>query len=388
MPILFLIVLVIMGSFAMLLPAIIYVLENMGASISASTPILAAYSLAQFLAGPQWGRLSDRLGRKPMLLAALLIAGFAYTAISIYADTVYKLLFFMVIAGFAAGAMAVVFASVADLTSEDNRTKGMGVVGAAIGMAFVVGTAIGGSIAGTTAAEASLMPPAVVAAASCFTGCLLVLLLFREPTNQVDASLVRPDRLQAFRRIARHPSLLKLCLVILVFTSCLALMEPLMPKYVNVHFGWGPIEMRNLFMFIGAVLVVVQGGLVGPISKRFGERNLLKAALLVMILGLGLLAAWPSPQIVYVALLLTSVGTACFTASSLSLASREAEAHEKGAVMGVAQSMQALGRFVGPMLAGLLFDIAYWLPFAIGSLSVLILYFVVLRLFRVFQAAA
>lgn len=388
MPILFFIVLVIMGSFAMLLPAIIYVLENLGASISASTPVLAAYSLAQFLAGPQWGRLSDRLGRKPMLMAALAVACFAYAGMYLYADTLYKLLFFMVIAGFAAGAMAVVFASVADVTTEENRTKGMGVVGAAIGMAFVAGTAIGGSIAGTTAANASLAPPAAVAASSCLVGLLAVLLFFREPSAHADIPLGKADRLQAFRRIARHPALLKLCVVILVFTSCLALMEPLMPKYVNVHFGWGPVEMRNLFIFIGAVLVVVQGGLVGPISKRFGERNMLKAALIIMIAGLGLLAALPSPELVYVALLLTSVGTACFTASSLSLASREAEAHEKGAVMGVAQSMQALGRFVGPMLAGLLFDVAYWLPFTVGSISVLCLYFVVLRLFRVFQVAA
>lgn len=380
MPVLFAVVLIIMGSFAMQLPAIIYVLENMGASISAATTVLSAYSLMQFLAGPQWGRLSDKFGRKPMLVGALLIGCLAYLAMYLYADTFPKLMVLMAMAGLAAGGLAVVFATVADLTTEENRTKGMGLVGASIGLAFVLGTALGGSIAGDTATSANLSAPALAAAVSCGLGVVLVLVFFKEPkVHQAEPALVQSGRLAAFGRIAKHSELLRLCLVILVFTTCLALMEPLMPIYINVHFGWGPIEMRNLFIFIGVILVIVQGGLVGPISKRIGDQRMLKGSLLVMATGLLVLAFLPLPEFVYVALLLTSIGSACFTASSLSIASQEAEDHEKGAIMGVAQSMQALGRFFGPLMAGVLFEFERSLPFLGGAIAIVILYGVVLQ---------
>ena len=371
MPVLFFTVLVIMGSFAMLLPAIMYVLENLGLSNSYSTPIIAIYSLAQFIAGPQWGRLSDRLGRKPVLAVALVGGTVAYGTMAFLSGTVLALFSSMAMAGFCAGSLAVVFAAVSDITTEENRTKGMGVIGAGIGLSFVVGTAIGGSMSGSSAADASITWPAFGAAMACFAGVLLVLTVMKEtkdlspPRANEEAKVA--GRLDAFRAVGRHPVLFQLCLLIFGFTLCLALMEPMIPRYINVHFNWGPIEMRNIFIFIGAVLVVVQGAMVGPLAKRFGEVMITRTGLTLMGIGLFVLAAIPQPEYMAAALVCTSIGTALFNASALSLASRKAHEHERGAVLGVAQSMQALGRSVGPLVTGAMFDFNMALPFYAGA---------------------
>lgn len=381
MPVLFAAVLVIMGSFAMLLPAIMFVLANLGLSNGFSTPIIAVYSLAQFIAGPQWGRLSDKLGRKPVLAVALMGGTIAYAAMGYFSSNAIALFLTMGLAGLCAGSLAVVFAAVSDITSEENRTKGMGLIGAAIGLSFVVGTAIGGTVSGSSAAGASIVYPAFSAAMACASGVLIVLFFLTEtkPINigEDDKAALPAGRMDAFRAVGRHPMLFRLCCLIFGFTFCLALMEPMIPRYINVHFDWGPVEMRNIFIFIGAILVIVQGTLVGPLAKRLGELVVTRVGLTLMGVGLLILAVLPQPMALAFALVCTSVGTALFNASALSLASHKADAHERGAVMGVAQSMQALGRSVGPMMTGFMFDIDVALPFFVGASLVVGMIFII-----------
>lgn len=379
----------------MLLPSILYVLGNMGISPSYSTPILAAYSLAQFFAGPQWGRLSDQIGRKKVLYSAMFMASLAYFSMSLFASDVYILFVTMVWAGGCAGALAVIVAAVADLTTTETRTKGMGMVGASIGLAFVCGTAVGGSIAGKTAETATIIAPATASAIACLVGALAVLFFFKESrlvsasiagqVNQDEKPVSVAGRLDAFRKIARHPALLKLSFLILAYTFCLALLESVVPIYVKDQFDWGPPQLRNVFIFVGVILVVVQGGLVGPLAARLGERKLVLVGLLLMATGLLMLGLFPSSTWLYVSILFTFVGTALFNASSMSLASHEAEDHEKGAILGVVQSMQALGRSFGPMIAGMMYDFHDKTPFLTGGLLIIILLFIFVRLTRQFH---
>ncbi len=386
-----------MGSFAMLLPSIMHVLANMGYSASLSTPILAAYSVAQFIAGPQWGRLSDQKGRKKILYSAMFMGSLAYLSMSLFGSNVIVLFITMAWAGLCGGAMAVIVAAVADMTTTETRTKGMGMVGASIGMAFVCGTAVGGAIAGETTATATIVAPATAASIACLTGALAVFFFFKE-SRKADISIIENDagknaapavlagRLDAFRKIARHSTLLKLCFLILGFTFCLALLESIVPIYTKDLFSWGPPELGRVFVFVGIIMVVVQGGLVGPLASRFGERKLVGTGLALMASGLLLLATLPSPAYLYLSLSVTFVGAALFTASSMSLASHEAEDHEKGAILGVVQSMQSLGRSVGPMVAGLMYDYHQATPFLTGGMLVLCLLFIFIRLTRQFHA--
>jgi MFS family permease len=364
---------IIMGSFAMLLPAIMYVLENMGVSTGFSTPVIAAYSLAQFISGPQWGRLSDRIGRKRALCFALTGSTISFLIMALFASEVWVLFITMVMAGFFSGALAVVFAAVSDITTQENRTRGMGILGAGIGLSFVIGTAIGGSVAGDTAATASILGPAFAASIACFSGFMVILLFFKETykpsqhTEAADLPSSQLSRFAAFQSVARHSGLLKLSFLILAFTFSLALMEPLVPKYIKVHFGWGPVEMRNIFIFMGLTIAITQGGLVGPLARRFGEYKLVTTGLGLMAFGLIMLASIPQEIFIIIALTLTGLGTALFNASALSMAATQAQAHERGAVMGVVQSMQSLGRSFGPMLTGFLFDLSWAIPFWLGG---------------------
>lgn len=402
MPILFGSVFVVMGSFAMLLPGILYVLGNMGLSPSLSTPILAAYSLAQFFAGPQWGRLSDQIGRKKVLFSAMFMGSLAYLCMSLFADNVVLLFFTMVWAGACAGTLAVIVAAVSDITTAETRTKGMGLVGASIGLAFIFGTAIGGSISGANAEAATIVEPAMMSFLACLIGSLVVLIFFKETKFSAETvsqgrngntledvsaasaarSVATPGRLDAFKKIARHPALLKLSFLILIFTFCLALFEPVVPIFVKDQFNWGPPELRNVYIFVGCIFVLVQGGLIGPLAKLLGERKLVLIGLLLTATGLLLLGVLASKIVLYVSLIFVFVGTALFNASSMSLASHEAEDHEKGAVLGVVQSMQALGRSIGPMVAGVMYDFHQTVPFITGGVLVILLFIMFIRLTR------
>ena len=377
MPILFVAVLVIMGSFAMLLPSIIYVLSNMGLSSGLSTPILAVYSFAQFIAGPRWGRLSDKIGRKKTLAITLIGSAVSYGVMAGFADSIGFLFGAMMFAGVFAGGLAVVFASVSDITSNHNRTQGMGVIGAGIGLAFIIGTAIGGSISGSSAETASLVGPAGGASIASALGFVLLLLFMKEtlPTDVLETSTKgnRGDHEAPFQQLRGNLPLVKLSALIFGFTFCLALMEPLIPKYIEFYFDWGPKEMRNIFLYVGVILVVVQGGLVGRLARRWGERVVARNGLVLMGTGLLGLALFPQANYMLLSLALTSVGAAFFNAATMSLASQLAGDNQKGTTMGVAQSMQSLGRSFGPLIAGVLFDVRSDVPFWVASIIVFIL---------------
>ncbi len=377
MPTLFAAVLVIMGSFAMLLPSIIYVLSNMGLSSSLSTLILAAYSMAQFLAGPRWGRLSDLIGRKQALLYALTGSAVSYGLMAAFADSVWALFITMTLAGVYAGALAVVFAAVSDITTTENRTKGMGVIGAGIGLAFVLGTAVGGSISGGSAETASLVGPAGAASIAAALGLLFLYWRMTETLSpeirEANASVSDTPAPTLLSRLQNNGHLAKLSLLIFFFTLCLAMMEPLIPPYVRYHFDWGPKEMRNIFLYVGVILILVQGGLVGRLARKWGEQKLAKLGLVFMMIGLLGLALFPEVMPMMASLTFTSIGGAFFSAATLSLASLLSDKEVRGATMGVAQSMQALGRSFGPLVAGVLFDIRTDIPFWTASIVVFIL---------------
>lgn len=369
MPILFLVIFVVMAGFAALLPSIMYVLENLGTSQAAATPILASYSFAQFIVGPLWGRLSDRFGRRPMLLLTLAGSVLSYLYLANFNANASFILVGFLLAGIWAGNTSVVLAAVADITTAENRAKGMGMVGAGIGLAFTVGPFLGAMIGGADAASATIGAPSLLSASLCALGFIVVLFRFKE-TLQSDENTHLPERisrLEAFARIKSRPILLQICLMMLFFTVPLAMMESILSYFMETKFFWGPPNMGKLFLFIGLVLMIVQGGLIGRLNKRFGERSLARAGVILMGSGLFGIVLAPTTVLIYVAVALTSAGTALFNTSTASLVSHRASASERGAVMGVFQSMQSLGRSTGPLIAGLLNQQLNGLPMLAGG---------------------
>jgi MFS family permease len=368
MPILFLVIFVVMAGFALLLPSILYVIVNMGATQAGATAMLASYSFAQFLIGPFLGRLSDRMGRRPMLIFTLAGSTLSYLFLASWAVTPPLVLVALVLAGLFAGNTAVVLAAVTDITDSENRAKGMGMVGAGIGLAFTVGPPVGALLGGNAADSATIAQPALVAAALCGLGLVTVMARMKETLDAgEDAASSRVSRLQAFGLIVRRPVLMQICLMMLFFTIPLSLMETTVGFYAETRFLWGPPELGAMFFVIGTTLMVVQGGLIGPLTKRFGEKALARAGVVMMGVGLFAIVLVPLDLFIYPAVALASVGVALFNTSMSTLASHRTTAAERGMVMGVFQSMQSLGRSSAPLIAGFLNQQMNGLPMIVGG---------------------
>lgn len=388
MPILFLVVFVVMAAFALLLPSILFVLVNMGASQAGATATLASYSFAQFLVGPMLGRMSDRLGRRPILIYTLVGSTLSYLFLILFASSPFSVLVALLLAGVCAGNTAVVLASVTDLTDAENRAKGMGLVGAGIGLAFTVGPPLGAFLGGTNAGTATIFGPALVGIGLCGLGLLGVLFKMKETLGKAgDVTPSQVNRLQAFALILRRPVLMQICLMMLFFTVPLSLMETTVGFYAEIRFLWGPRELGVMFFVIGMTLMIVQGGLIGRLTKLFGEKALARAGVIMMGGGLFAIILSPKALFIYPAVLLASVGVALFNTSMSTLASHRSNPAERGMVMGVFQSMQSLGRSLAPLAAGYLNQLSNGLPMIVGAAMIGCVFFWILLLYgRIDQA--
>lgn len=375
MPVLFFIILLDIAGFGILLPSIMFVLSNMGAGPGYATLIIAMYSLSQFLAGPFWGRMSDRIGRKPILMISMFGAFLAYLLMAA-AKTPEMILVSRILAGLMAGNIATAYAAVSDLTTAQNRAKGMGVLGAAFGLGFVVGPMIGGFLGGDTPETANIYYPAMASAVMVSLAILSTFFFFKEslPAKNRAELAAQPHigRLEALRRVTSRPVLIRFCAFIFMMSLTAALLEPVIPLLLGNRYGWGPINLGYIFTVVGLVIAIVQGGLIGRLTNRFGEKNLVKTAFVMLIIGLFLIINTPIAYGVVLGLVFTGVATTLFTTSMTALVSHRAGPTERGLVMGVVQSMQALGRSVGPLVAGVMF--AYWeeLPYAVGIVLMVI----------------
>ncbi|PHS77985.1 MAG: hypothetical protein COB56_00130 [Robiginitomaculum sp.] len=375
MRILFFIILLDIAGFGILLPSIMFVLENMGAGPAYASIIIATYSIGQFIAGPFWGALSDRIGRKPVLAIALSGAFLAYI-LMVFAKTPEMILLSRAFAGLMAGNIATAYAAIADLTPPKDRAKGMGVLGAAFGLGFVIGPAIGGYLGGATPETANIVYPAIASAVLSVMAILAIIFLFKETLDEKHRQEIlakpRVSRLEAIKKVAAHPVLITFCVFIFLVSTTGALMDPVTPLLVGNRYGWGPEQMGHIFVIVGISIIIVQGGLVGRMAKTFGEKNMVRIAFVSLISGLALIIYTPISYGVVLGFCLTGIGSTLFTTGISALASHRAAPHERGLVMGVIQSMQSLGRSIGPLFAGSLFVIWQGLPYSVGIVLVTI----------------
>ncbi|WP_417463922.1 MFS transporter [Kordiimonas sp.] len=387
MPILFLVIFVVMGSFAMLLPSIMFVLKNLGANEAWATPILASYSFAQFLTGPYWGKVSDRWGRKPVLICGLILAACAYGFIAVWADSVLHMHMSLVLAGACAGNSAVLYAAVTDITGREGRAKGMGIMGAGVGLAFTIGPAIGAMLSGVSAEAADITAPATVSALACLAGACIVVIWFKETLQRESdgAPETHAGRIAAFLKVSAKPALMQLAVAMCFFTLALSMMEAIMSYLMNARLGWGPKDLGIMFSYFGVILIVVQGGLVGRLARRFGEERLALAGVSMMGVGLAVIALSMSTAGVFVGLGFISAGTGIYNTSVLAVGSYHSGKLGRGLTMGVFQSMQALGRSVGPLIVGLLYVAQHELPLFVGCAVMVVLFAWLLVIFRRLQ---
>jgi DHA1 family tetracycline resistance protein-like MFS transporter len=383
MPILFLIVFIDLVGFGVVIPLLPYYALRFDASPWQVTLLMAAYSLAQFIAAPLLGRLSDRVGRRPVLLLSLACSAASYVWLA-YAPVLWMLFAARLFAGAGAGNIATAQAYIADVTPPEKRAKGMGMIGAAFGLGFTVGPAIGGLLAGANPATADLARPAFLAAglsALAFAVALLRLKESRPP--EARKAEARRGRIAVAKSAFERPTLGLLILLFFVTVSAFAGMETTFALWANSSFGWGPEQVGWVFFYVGIVLAALQGGAIGRLSHRFGEARLVTWG--AFIIGIGLLGLGFAGSLwaVLVVTGLLAIGMGLLNPSVTSLVSRLAGADERGGIMGVSQSASSLARILGPAVAGAVFTV--WgrnAPYYLGALLMAAVVAMALRLPR------
>jgi MFS family permease len=371
MPVLFLIVFIDLVGFGLVIPLLPFYAARFGASPEGVTILLTVYSLVSMVTAPLWGRLSDRIGRRPVLIVSTLASALAYLWLG-FAGSLWMLYAARAIAGACAGNIAAAQAYIADVTTPENRARGMGMIGAAFGLGFIVGPALGGAVAGNDLATADLKTPMLIACGLSLVAAVGVLTILKESLTQDARARPRRGRIEAIRGALGRPVLARLLLVFFLATLAFSGMEATFALWAMRQFSWGPAQVGYIFTYVGVLLAVMQGGGIGPLTKRFGEERLLLAGLGLIALGLLALPGAGFGQLI-VSMSLLAFGMGAMQPSLNSLISRRAAADQQGEVLGVAQSVSALSRVIGPAVAGVMFaGIGPATPFWSGTVLVVV----------------
>lgn len=343
--------------FGIVIPILPLWAKDLGASPTVIGVLAASYALMQFLFAPAWGRLSDRYGRRPVILVAL--AGSAVSSLLIgLAGSLLVLFIARILNGISGASYSAAQAYVADVTSREERAHGMGLIGAAFGIGFVLGPAIGGMCA-----LVDKRFPFFVAAAVSAANLVLAWRRLPEPerTPQPVAS-----RAQLARVAFRDSRIAPMVMITFLATFAFVGMEQTLALLGELRFGFGQSQTGLLFAYIGIIVAVVQGVGIRRLVRRYGEQRVMLAGIVLTGVSLGFLAVvthlW---QLFPVAALLAGSGLVFPTVTSIvSKASSEAD---QGGMLGVLASSSGLARVLGPLAAGALFDVDVPLPYVVGA---------------------
>lgn len=336
--------------FGIVIPLLPYFAEEYGATPAQVTWLMATYSLAQFLMAPVWGRLSDRHGRRPIMLFSTFATAVGLLAFGL-APTLGLLFLFRTLHGAATANISTAQACMADLTTPANRAMGMGLIGAAFGFGFTVGPFLGGELS-----RFGYHVPLLVAAGLSFLNFALAFFLLPE-TRKPGPSEGHQRSLSpaAFLAVARHP-VVGLCVVLtFVLTSAFALMESTFTLFAKHVHGLDAVHVGRMFGVVGLSAIIIQGGLIRRLVKRYGEGPLVIAGVVILAVGLFLLPELPPTLPMLGSFLVISVGQSITNPSLNALISQGTAPSEQGFVLGTNQSMSAIARVIGPTLGGFLY---------------------------------
>ena len=393
----FLVVLVDLIGFGIVLPLLPFYADRFGTSPVMTGFLFSIYSLAQFFFSPIWGQRSDRVGRRPVMLISTAGAVLAYVIFA-FSHSLEMLLFSRLLAGIMGGNIAAAQAYVADVTTKEDRTKGMGMIGAAFGIGFVLGPALatlliqpiwinvlkqfGLFIAATYLQEHPYTLPGIFAAVLSMSSFLLVLFKLPEshrPTGGAETepprsiiltkkfwqNLFREDAVQSAEAPTKAPShsLLWMFIAVWVLSFGQSSLYGAFPLFCQSRFEMTPGDVGLLYIGMGAIAIVVQGGLIRVLVRKFSESRLFLMGSVLMVGGLGALAFAPNKPLLTLFLMTMSLGFSLNGPTLNSLISKQAESKNMGATLGASQGMAGLGRVVGPTWGGYLYGLAQTLPF-------------------------
>jgi DHA1 family multidrug resistance protein-like MFS transporter len=350
--------------FGVVIPIIPFYMESLGAGGTELGLLVASYAVMRLICAPVWGSISDRVGRKPIMMIGILGYGITMVLFGL-ATELWMLFAARILSGILSSATSpTTMAYIGDSTSEEDRGGGMGILGAAVGLGTIFGPALGGLLAGD-----SLSTPFFIAGGMSILALILTWILLPE-------SLPAAERQPAERKIpipefrlwwqALFSPIGTLLVLAFILTCGLMIFYGIFGLYALERFGYGPEEVGVVFMVVGLISAVTQGVVTGPLTKRWGETPVIKISMLGSAFALVLIAWAGSYWTVMITIGLFVFMTAILTPAVSSLTSKRAET-QQGMAMGLSNSFMSLGRIAGPLWAGFALDLNLILPFISGA---------------------
>lgn len=376
--ILFFTMIVIMLGFGMIIPILPFYVKSFGASGSALGALMATYGLLQFIFAPIWGSLSDRYGRKPILMIGVLGNAIAQLLFGL-SSALWMLFAARILAGVLSSAtLPTAMAYIGDSTSKEQRGGGMGMIGAAMGIGMVLGPGLGGVLAAR-----SLSTPFFLASGLSTLALLLIYFVLPEPLHAAEragAGKIAGLQLGVLWGALRS-SLGVLLLMSFLLTFALTNFEAIFGLYASDRYAYTPQQVGGILTVIGLISAAMQGVATGPLTRRFGEVNVIRVSLLNSALAFFLMTQAQSAWQILATVCYFVFSNALLNPAVSSLISKRASGGQ-GAAMGANNSFQSLGRVVGPLWAGNLYDVGYNLPYLTGAFVMLVGFGISMKLLK------
>jgi MFS family permease len=355
MLVLLLVVFVNLVGFGILMPILPFYAQAFHAPAWQVTWMFTAFSIGNFFAEPVWGRLSDRIGRRPILLGTIFCSGLGFIGLA-FAPNIWIALALRLLTGLTTGNLSTIQGYIADITPPRFRAGRIGLLGAAFALGFVAGPALGGLLAQPQSGLGGFRAPLIVAGALSILAALGVALFVRESRQHAALS---GDGLQLtlLAEARRHPVLGRALVVTLLYTSAFAAAESTFGLWAQNRFGWGPRQLSYAFAAVAVTAALAQGFLTGRLTRRYGEAVMLAAGLTIVSATLALQPLGAGMDRSILLLALTVFGQALVLPNLSALISRTTSPERQGAMLGLNMSVGAFSRAIGPVVGGALFSI-------------------------------
>ena len=334
------------------------------------TLLFSAFSVGQFVGEPFWGKLSDRIGRKPVLIVTISMVGLTYAAFA-FAPNIWVAFALRFVNGVFAGNISTLQGALADITPPDRRAGRMGLMAAAFSAGFSTGPAIGGLLAQPSRGALGFQLPLLVAAGFALASALAVILFVREHRPE-GASTLKRVKTARIREGFAHPIISRVVIISCIVVIGFAGIEATYGLWTEHRFGWGPRQIGLAFMLVGLMGAFFQGYLNGRLVQRYGEAMTLTGGLAFILLGVAVQGLSPTWLVAMLGFLFVCFGQSICFPNVSALISRAAPPDRQGEMLGLNTSAMALSRIGGPVIAGQLFSLAApGAPFAFSALMVL-----------------
>ncbi len=360
----FLIVFIDLLGFGLILPLLPFYAESFGASELTVGLLLASYSLMQFIGAPVLGRLSDRYGRRPILLISQLGTFVGFMILG-FASALWMLFLSRIIDGISGANISTAQAYIADVSDEKNRARNFGLIGAAFGLGFIIGPAVGGFLS-----QFGYHVPAFFAAGLSLVTMILTFVMLPEPERKSNSR--REFSIKALKKAFGHPTVGILLTMVFTFGLAFAMFQTSFALFASVRFGFNVQQTALVLTYVGILSVIMQLVVVKRVVKRLGENRSIVITLASLALGLVLMAAVQNPLMLIVVMPVLSFGGGVTSPVLTSLISKSVERAEVGGMLGISTSVDSMSRVIAPILGNALLGFGSALPSLAGAAILLI----------------